>query len=48
MEPMEEMPRILGESELEWIVLACMVDGEKPGVDSREERGSILERICYS
>jgi len=49
MEPMEEMPRILGESELEWIVglLACMVDGEKPGVDSREERKHIGKNLLF-
>ena len=39
MEPMEEVPLIqLGESELERLVRGkCVVDGGKPGVDSRDE-----------
>ena len=45
IEPIGEVPLVLGESELNRLV---HVDGEKPGVDSRDE-GSILEgRICYS
>jgi len=45
MELVEEVPlKELGEAELERLV-HCMVDGGKPGVDSRDERKHIGRNV---
>jgi len=42
MEPMEKVPlKVLGDAELERLMRDCVVDGGKPGVDSRDEKKNV-------